>query len=41
MPGGRNRSKTHRDFLFYKPTFEVTFKDGSKRVLIRNGEFVC
>ncbi|MHC4945014.1 MAG: aminopeptidase, partial [Planctomycetota bacterium] len=29
MPGGRNRSKTHRDFLFYKPTFEVTFKDGS------------
>jgi leucyl aminopeptidase (aminopeptidase T) len=40
MPGGRNRSKTHRDFLFYKPTFEVTFKDGEKRVLIREGRFI-
>jgi len=41
MPGGRNRSKTHRDFLFNRPTFEVTYKDGSTRVVIREGEFGC
>jgi len=39
MPGGRNRSKTHRDFLFYKPTFDVKYEDGSSRVLIQDGRF--
>lgn len=39
MPGGRNRSATHRDFLIRDPTFEVTFKDGSMRILIERGEF--
>jgi leucyl aminopeptidase (aminopeptidase T) len=37
MPGGQNNSDTHRDFLFHKPTFEVTRKDGSKRVVMRDG----
>ncbi len=37
MIGGRNRSKTHRDFLFHRPTIEVTYKDGRKRVLMRDG----
>lgn len=37
MIGGQNRSKTHRDFLFHRPTIEVTYKDGSKRVLMRDG----
>lgn len=40
MPGGKNQSKTHRDFLFYNPTFDVTFKDGSTRMLIQDGKFV-
>jgi aminopeptidase len=39
FPGGRNRSQTHRDFLFYRPTFEVVRQDGSSRILIRDGEF--
>jgi len=39
MPGGNNRSQTHRDFLFYKPTFDITFKDGSLKTLIKDGEF--
>ncbi len=39
MPGGRNKSATHRDFLFYDPTFEVNFADGSSKVLIEKGEF--
>jgi leucyl aminopeptidase (aminopeptidase T) len=33
MEGGQNRSKTHRDFLFNKPTMKVTFKDGSSKIL--------
>ncbi|MEE9379188.1 MAG: aminopeptidase [Candidatus Lokiarchaeia archaeon] len=39
MKGGQNRSKTHRDFLFYKPTINVAYKDGSTKTVIRNGEF--
>lgn len=38
MTGGSNKSQTHLDFLFYNPTFVVTFADGSKRVLIRDGD---
>ncbi len=40
MPGGRNFSKTHRDFLFYKPTFEVTYRDGTVRTVMKDGEIV-
>jgi len=39
MPGGRNHSKTHRDFLFHRPTFDVEFKDGTRRVPIKDGDF--
>ncbi|MFX1406780.1 MAG: aminopeptidase [Promethearchaeota archaeon] len=39
MDGGQNKSRTHRDFLFYKPTMKVTYKDGSQKTLIRNGNF--
>lgn len=28
MGGGRNASKTHRDFLFLEPTFDVAYADG-------------
>jgi len=38
MPGGRNHSQTHRDFLFHRPTFDVEFRDGTRRVLIRDGD---
>jgi leucyl aminopeptidase (aminopeptidase T) len=38
MPNGKNNSKTHRDFLFYNPTFMVEYKDGSTRLVISNGE---
>ncbi|UCG71185.1 MAG: aminopeptidase [Thermoplasmata archaeon] len=40
MPSGKNNSKTHRDFLFYNPTFEVEYQDGSKRIVIENGKVV-
>lgn len=38
MPGGKNRSKTHRDFLFHKPTIDVTYKDGSRRTVMKDGD---
>jgi len=38
MPGGKNRSKTHRDFLFHKPTLEVTYGDGRTETLIEDGD---
>jgi leucyl aminopeptidase (aminopeptidase T) len=38
MPGGRNRSKTHEDYLFYRPTLRVTYRDGTRRVLVEEGE---
>lgn len=40
MPNGKNTSKTHRDFLFYDPTFEVTYSDGTKKIIIKDGEIV-
>ena len=39
MEGGQNKSVTHRDFLFYKPTIKITYKDGSTKILMRNGKF--
>jgi leucyl aminopeptidase (aminopeptidase T) len=40
MPNGKNESKTHRDFLFYKPTFEVEYKDSSSKTIIKDGEII-
>ena len=40
MEGGQNKSKTHRDFLFYKPTMKVAFKDGTSKILINDGEIL-
>ncbi len=37
MPGGQNRSQTHRDFLMKRATIEVTYTDGSTRTLVRDG----
>lgn len=40
MIGGRNNSKTHRDFLFLKPTFNVTLKDGTEKVIMKDGKVI-
>jgi hypothetical protein len=40
MPNGKNTSETHRDFLFNNPTFEVEYQDGSKRIIIKDGEII-
>ncbi len=37
MPGGKNTSRTHRDFLFRAPTIEITYADGTKAVPVLNG----
>lgn len=41
MHGGQNDSKTHRDYLFYKPTIVATYLDGSKKDIMINGKVVC
>ena len=40
MEGGQNKSKTHRDFLFYNPTLKVFYKDGSSQILIKEGDIL-
>jgi aminopeptidase len=40
MHGGQNKSITHRDFLFLKPTFTATYKDGTDKIIIENGKVV-
>jgi aminopeptidase len=39
MPGGRNPSKNHMDFLISKPTVEATKKSGETITVLKNGEF--
>ncbi len=38
MPEGKNPSQTHRDYLFYKPTMTVTYKDGTEKDIMRDGK---
>jgi leucyl aminopeptidase (aminopeptidase T) len=38
--GGKNHSKIHRDFLFYKPTIEAHYPDESSKLLMKKGELV-
>ena len=40
MKGGQNKSKTHRDFLFYNPTMKIFYKDGSSQILIKEGDIL-
>ncbi|UCE15353.1 MAG: aminopeptidase [Candidatus Bathyarchaeota archaeon] len=39
MPGGRNPSKNHMDFLISKPTVKVTKKSGETITVLNNGKF--
>jgi leucyl aminopeptidase (aminopeptidase T) len=38
--GGKNMSKIHRDYLFYRPTIEAIYKNKTSRIVINNGEFL-
>jgi leucyl aminopeptidase (aminopeptidase T) len=38
MPGGMNDSKTHRDFLFHRPTIIAEHSDGTVHTLLSDGE---
>ena len=40
MQNGTNNSKTHRDFLFNKPSMVVTYTDGTSKEVIRDGKVV-
>jgi leucyl aminopeptidase (aminopeptidase T) len=39
MPGGRNPSKNHIDLLISKPTVKITKNDGTKKIVMEDGEF--
>lgn len=41
MNGGKNDSKTHRDYLFYKPNIVATYTNGSTKAILRDGKIVC
>jgi aminopeptidase len=38
--GGKNKSKIHRDYLFYRPTIKVFYVDGKSRLIMNRGERV-
>lgn len=38
MPGGQNKSSTHRDFLFYNPTITINYLDGREKIVMKNGK---
>ena len=40
MPGGKNTSKTHRDYLFNEPTLTITYKNGGRKTLMMDGDLV-
>ncbi len=37
---GKNRSRTHRDFIFMNPTIIATYRDGYRRIIMRRGEII-
>lgn len=38
--GGKNNSRIHRDYLFFRPTIQVTYTDGKKTLIMKNGEII-
>lgn len=38
--GGKNRSKIHRDYLFYSPTIEIISINKPEKMLMKEGEFL-
>ena len=36
--GGKNKSSIHRDYLFYRPTIEVRYLQGTERLITKNGK---
>ena len=38
--GGKNKSQIHRDYLFYRPTIEIKYSDGSNRLLMKKGDSI-
>ena len=38
--GGKNGSRTHRDFHILRPTLTIEFEDGKTRDLIQDGRLV-
>lgn len=37
--GGKNKSQIHRDYLFYRPTVEAIYKNGGRKIIVKEGRF--
>ena len=37
--GGKISTPFHQDFVFFKPTLTLIYKNGRRKTLIRNGKF--
>ena len=38
--GGKNNSKIHRDYLFYRPNIKAIFLNGTEKLIMANGEVI-
>ena len=38
--GGHNRSKIHRDYLFYNPSIKIFYKNNSEKVFMEEGKII-
>jgi aminopeptidase len=38
--GGKNSSKIHRDYLFYRPTIAVKYINGNRKLVLKDGEII-
>ncbi|MGB9715294.1 MAG: aminopeptidase [Thermodesulfovibrionales bacterium] len=39
--GGKVRTPFHQDFVFFKPTVRLIYKDGTKKTILKSGKYLC
>lgn len=39
--GGKVKTPFHQDFVFFKPTVKLIFKNGTKQTILKSGKFLC
>jgi leucyl aminopeptidase (aminopeptidase T) len=39
--GGKVKTPFHQDFVFFKPTVKLIYKDGTKQTILKSGKLLC
>jgi aminopeptidase len=39
--GGKVKTPFHQDFVFFKPTVKLIYKDSTKQTILKSGKFLC